>query len=175
MSDALPEEATTETPEAPPKRPRGRPRTRPDLDATPADKAKLPLVTATIPFRILARIRKQGPMGYSEIASYIAGSRMIRRDKYIDPAIYSLRRRGYIELSRFENCRGRWRITEAGRFALRNAKPSVDQVMRRKQRDRERIDRLHQAHVELQRLMGLPEAMIQAPFDPTFGATVALT
>ena len=130
------------------------------------------LQSGTIPCRILARIRKQGPMGYSEIASYIAGSRMIRRDKYIDPAIYSLRRRGYIELSRFENCKGRWRITEAGRFALRSAKPSVDQVVRRKQRDRERVEKLHQAHVELQRLMGIPEALIQAPWDATFGTTV---
>ena len=140
-----------------------------------SDKPHLPLVTATIPFRILARIRKQGPMSYSEIASYIAGSRMVRRDKYIDPAIYSLRRCGFIELSKAPGCRGRWSITQAGRFALRNAKPSVDQVMKRKQRDRERVERLHQAHVELQRLMGLPEAWIHAPFDPTFGATVPLT
>ena len=130
------------------------------------------LQSGTIPCRILARIRKQGPMAYSEISAYIAGTRMIRRDKYIDGAILRLRRSGYIELSKRDGFRGKWSVTAPGRSALIHAKPSVDMVMRRRQLERAKYDALHLKHVERQRRMGIPEAMIQAPFDATFGATV---
>ena len=118
------------------------------------------LQSGTIPCRILARIRKQGPMAYSEISAYIAGTRMIRRDKYVDPAIYSLRRRGFIELSKAPGCRGRWSITQAGRLALRDAKPTMDAILRERRKAAEQDQARHAAHVAVQRLMGLPEELI---------------
>ena len=118
------------------------------------------LQSGTIPCRILARIRKQGPMAYSEISAYIAGTRMVRRDKYVDPAIYSLRRRGFIELSKAPGCRGRWSITQAGRLALRDAKPTMDAILRERRKAAEQDQARHAAHVAVQRLMGLPEELI---------------
>ena len=162
-------ECGSETPE---KRPRGRPRTRPDLDATAIAGNPTRLTVATIPYRVLARIRKQGSMTYSEISAHIAGSRMVRRDKYIDPAIYNLRRRGYIELSKQAGARGKWRITASGRLALRDAKPSIDQVMRRKQLEREKYAAQHLEHVERQRRCGIPEELIFAGLEPFQAGTL---
>ena len=73
-----------------PKRGRGRPRIHPDIEATPVSGKPGQLTVATIPYRVLARIRKIGPMTYSEISAFVAGSRMVRRDKYIDGAILRL-------------------------------------------------------------------------------------
>lgn len=164
--------SATELGHSAPRRGRGRPRTRPDIEATPVSGKPGQLTVATIPYRVLARIRKMGPMTYSEISAFVAGSRMVRRDKYIDGAILRLRRSGYIELSKRDGFRGKWSVTAPGRSALIHAKPSVDQVMRRKQLKRAKYERQHHEHVERQRRMGIPEAMIQAPFDATFGATV---
>ncbi len=136
-----------------------------------------PLTQGTVPYKVLAWLRKVGPRNYKEISAYMEQGSGIKRNKYIDPALQNLRLRGFIDASvakAAEAERGfRWKATAAGRLALRNALPSVDSKVQARRREREREEARHQAHVDLQIRAGIPEYQTKLDWmmGPSFRST----
>ena len=126
-----------------------------------------PLVHETVPFKIVQRLRKCGPLSYRELAEYIAGVQiLVKHAKYIDPSLNSLKRRGYISVSKVKGTRGFcWTITQEGRLAARSASPSVRSLERAKRTRMEQCASLHEIHILRQRRAGIPEELIQSPLD----------
>lgn len=122
-------------------------------------RAAYAIVHGGTPHRILARIKKCGPLSYQALAQYIAGSRMLQRDKYIDPSLKTLKDRGFIVLSKVTGD-GRWTITPAGRVAVRDAKPSARMLAAAKNRETDKYKRFHEEHIARQVRAGIPSELI---------------
>ena len=118
-----------------------------------------PIIRGSRPYRILRRLMKMGPLSYKDLSTYITGVRMLRRDKYIDPSLHSLKLRGYIRPTKDK----RWTVTQEGRIAVREASDSIRTIQHRQALRLARSVKLHAEHVRLQEIMGLKPELIHGP------------
>ncbi len=126
------------------------------------------LVKGSRTYRILRRLEKIGPMTPDALSRFLCGVRQLPDEGECRKLMHYLSTRAYVRRSKAK-AEMHWSITREGRLALRSAAPDPNDVKRIRDKERDRIAAKHEAHVAVQRLMGLPEELIHAPVGLGWG------